>query len=195
MPANRGMRGELYAIRALALAVLGRQEESQEWSAKAQSLSTCVEARAYSACAASVLALDRGAPPAKIAEILGEVCRMGEWDAFVSAMRASPGLLVALSDAGLVEPRMVAALRRSYDFDLSRQAGVDIGRRPRGGPAASGLSPREREVLELIGQGLSNEAIARALFISKSTVKVHVSHILEKTGARSRTQAATAGDS
>ena len=117
-----------------------------------------------------------------------------QWDAFVSAMRASPALLAALTDTGPVDPTIVAVLRRSYDFDLSKQVGLDIGRRPRGVGASGGLSPREREVLELVRQGLSNEDIARALFISRSTVKVHVRHILEKTGARSRTEAATAGD-
>jgi DNA-binding NarL/FixJ family response regulator len=119
---------------------------------------------------------------------------MGVWDAFVSTMRASPALLATVTDIELLDPAIVAALRRSHDFDLSKQVGLDIGRRPRGVGAAGGLSPREREVLELVGQGFSNEDIARALFISKSTVKVHVRHILEKTGARSRTEAATAGD-
>jgi ATP/maltotriose-dependent transcriptional regulator MalT len=194
LPANRGMRGELYAIRGLTLAVLGRQEESQDWSSRARSLTTCVEAHAYSACAASVLALEGDTPRAKIADTLGEVGRLGVWDALVSAMRASPALLATLSEVGPLEPAVVATLRRSHDFDLSKQAGVDIGRRPRGVSATGGLSPREREVLELVGQGLSNQDIARALFISKSTVKVHIRHILEKTGARSRTEAATAGE-
>jgi DNA-binding CsgD family transcriptional regulator len=139
-----------------------------------------------------VLALEGGASRAEISEILGEIARMGVWDAFVSTMRACPALLAVLSDTGSIEPAIVATLRRSYDFDLSKQAGLDIGRRPRGVTAAGGLSPREREVLELVGQGLSNEDIARALFISKSTVKAHVRHIFEKTGARSRTEAATA---
>ena len=48
----------------------------------------------------------------------------------------------------------------------------------------------ERDVLELVRQGLSNRQIASALWISESTVKVHVHHILEKLGVRSRTQAA-----
>jgi DNA-binding CsgD family transcriptional regulator len=188
------MRGELFAIRALTLAVLGRREEANEWSVRALSLTNCVEARAYSACAASILAVDDRTPHPKVAVYLGEIGRMGVWDAFVSGMRASPPLLAALTDAGPVDPAMVAALRRSLDFDLSKQVGLNIGRRPRGAGVAGGLSPREREVLELVGQGLSNEDIARALFISKSTVKVHVRHIFKKTGARSRTEAATAGE-
>ena len=53
--------------------------------------------------------------------------------------------------------------------------------------ATDQLTKREREVCNLIGQGLTNREIARLLFISESTAKVHVRHILEKTGARSRT--------
>jgi two-component system nitrate/nitrite response regulator NarL len=70
--------------------------------------------------------------------------------------------------------------------------GIDLGRRPRHASSVTTLSRREREVLELVSQGLTNADISRALFISKSTVKAHVSNILEKTGARSRTEAATA---
>ena len=54
------------------------------------------------------------------------------------------------------------------------------------------LSRREREVFELIAQGRSNRDIARTLFISESTTKVHVRHIFEKLGVRSRAEAATA---
>ena len=53
-----------------------------------------------------------------------------------------------------------------------------------------GLSPREREVLELIGHGLSNKRIARELGIAEKTVKTHVGHVLEKLGVADRTQAA-----
>jgi DNA-binding NarL/FixJ family response regulator len=82
-------------------------------------------------------------------------------------------------------------LRNSHDYDLARRVGLDLGRRPQYPSSITTLSPREREVLELVGQGLTNADIASALFISESTVKVHVRHILEKTGARSRTEAAT----
>jgi LuxR family maltose regulon positive regulatory protein len=52
------------------------------------------------------------------------------------------------------------------------------------------LSKREKEVLGLIGQGLSNAEIGQRLFISPVTVKAHVRHIFEKLGVRSRTEAA-----
>lgn len=52
------------------------------------------------------------------------------------------------------------------------------------------LTPREREILDLVAQGRSNGEIARQLFISAKTVSVHVSNILAKLGAASRTEAA-----
>ncbi len=52
------------------------------------------------------------------------------------------------------------------------------------------LSPREREILGHIARGASNKAIARALDIAETTVKIHVQHILRKLGLSSRVQAA-----
>jgi len=59
----------------------------------------------------------------------------------------------------------------------------------RGEPAAV-LTEREREVLTLLGQGMTNKEIAARLSRSPNTIKIHVSHILEKLNLRSRTEAA-----
>jgi DNA-binding NarL/FixJ family response regulator len=50
------------------------------------------------------------------------------------------------------------------------------------------LTEREREVLALVGRGLSNEEIGRELFLSPATARTHVSHALAKLGARDRAQ-------
>jgi DNA-binding NarL/FixJ family response regulator len=83
--------------------------------------------------------------------------------------------------------------------DLGRRARLDTGpvdaaAAAEGAGAApgllSGLTAREREVLRLLAQGSSNREIAAELFIAPKTASVHVSNILAKLGAASRTEAA-----
>src|SRR4051794_10597460 len=61
---------------------------------------------------------------------------------------------------------------------------------PAGEPPPDRLTPREREVLQLIGRGYANKRIALELGLSEKTVKTHVSHLLSKLGVTDRTQAA-----
>jgi two-component system, NarL family, response regulator LiaR len=56
--------------------------------------------------------------------------------------------------------------------------------------AGDPLTPREREVLALLGRGMANKVIARELGLAEKTVKAHVSSILAKLGVADRTQAA-----
>ena len=59
-----------------------------------------------------------------------------------------------------------------------------------GSEPAALLTEKEREVLTLLGQGMTNKEIAARLSRSPNTIKIHVSHILGKLNLRSRTEAA-----
>ena len=108
------------------------------------------------------------------------------------------------------QARLAAVMSASGRGDASepreaaRETAVDLGARPllaelsgsarpatpRRGPASTELTRRELEILALVAQGRTNGEIAKQLFISTKTVSVHVSSILAKLGAASRTEAA-----
>jgi len=75
---------------------------------------------------------------------------------------------------------------------VTRRLITDIATRPErpapSGKALEGLTEREREVLVLVAEGLSNDEIAARLFLSPLTAKTHVSRIMTKLNARDRAQ-------
>ena len=89
-----------------------------------------------------------------------------------------------------IDTRRFTALISTLDPGLAEKSGLSTKTRSR--TSKEPLTRREREVMDLISQGLTNREIARTLWISESTVKVHVRHVLAKMGARSRTEAIAA---
>jgi len=113
-------------------------------------------------------------------------------DQVVEAVRAgAAGYL--LKD---VDPSDIATAIRAVhrgDAFLHPEAAVHVIAAVAGdgrGAVLERLTPRERDVLALLGDGHSNREIARALTVSEKTVKTHVSSILAKLNLRDRTQAA-----
>ncbi len=115
--------------------------------------------------------------------------------------RARWRLAEALAEAGdrdeaQQEWRLAEAAAEALGATRLRIALADLGRRARLGRGSTrsaplgGLTAREREVLGLVVVGRTNREIAAELFISDKTVSVHVSSILAKLGAASRTEAA-----
>ena len=121
----------------------------------------------------------------RLAEALVEAGRRDEAVAVWRAARATASRVRA------------APLAAALD-DLARRARLDPGNGNRGGhgSGSAGSSPlaaltdREREVLSLLARGMSNREIGSELFITPKTASVHVSNILGKLGAASRTEAA-----
>jgi DNA-binding CsgD family transcriptional regulator len=82
-----------------------------------------------------------------------------------------------------------ASCEATWDARRTRQRLRALGvRRPGDGWAA--LTPTETQVAQLIGEGLTNKAVAERLFVSPNTVGTHVRHVFEKLGVRSRMELA-----
>ena len=87
--------------------------------------------------------------------------------------------------------RSVAAGEALLSPTITKRVIERFTRLPRSAPPPEldELSERERDVLRLIARGLSNAEIGQELFINETTVKTHVTHILQKLGLRDRVQA------
>jgi DNA-binding NarL/FixJ family response regulator len=110
------------------------------------------------------------------------------------ALRAGASGFVLKDDPAeslLAAIRVVAAGDALLSPTVTRRVIRQFARLPRSGPAPElgGLTERERDVFGLVARGLSNLEIGRELFISETTVKSHVTHILQKLDLRDRVQA------
>jgi two-component system, NarL family, response regulator LiaR len=95
---------------------------------------------------------------------------------------ASPDeLLAAIRQVHRGESSMNAAIAEKLMRELQRSSDLP--------PTEDPLTEREEEVLKLVAQGMVNQDIGEALFISERTVRTHVSHILDKLHLANRTQA------
>ncbi|MCN9242236.1 response regulator transcription factor [Streptomyces sp. RY43-2] len=86
------------------------------------------------------------------------------------------------SGQSMLDPATTARLMRSLRADTTEQ--------PAMAPELASLSPRERDILALIGDGLTNREIGKKLYLSEKTVKNHISRLLAKLGVQRRVQAA-----
>lgn len=101
---------------------------------------------------------------------------------------AQDTLVIAVAEAATLGAGLVLDGARA----LAERASLNLDGRPRarGASGSVELTARERQVLQLIAEGLSNRQIGERLFISAKTASVHVSAILRKLGAATRTEAA-----
>ncbi len=122
-----------------------------------------------------------------VAETEGDVCACAEAGVagYVLRQASLPDFVAALESAtrgeALFSPRMAASLLRR----VATLAATQVV-----GPGQIRLTPREREIIELVDEGLANKDIARRLGIEVATVKNHVHNILEKLRVHRRAEAA-----
>jgi DNA-binding NarL/FixJ family response regulator len=100
--------------------------------------------------------------------------------------RSSPeNLIAAIHTVAAGEALLSPSVTQRLIDRIARHPVIDDGTNPQ----LDELTPREREVLELIAQGLSNREIAAELTVEETTVKSHVKRVLMKLQARNRVQA------
>jgi len=131
------------------------------------------------------------------AEAAREVVRLGGPPVLILTTYDSDQEILAAIEAGATgyllkdapTDELTAAIRAAAAGQVA--LGPSVQRRLLGRMRAPGvsLSLRELEVLGLVAQGLSNDEVARELFLSKATVKSHLVHVYEKLGVDSRTAA------
>ena len=107
----------------------------------------------------------------------------------VTAIRSGAiGYLLKTTDAEALATAVKAAAQGKVQ--LSPEAAARLMREVRAPSSPEKLTGRETEILHLVALGRANKQIAHELGLREQTIKAHVSHILDKLGVQSRTQAA-----
>jgi len=183
--ANLG--GELAGYRALVAAARGNRQRALQLLSINEACFNQVEPRSLRQVTLAILASQERNGAQRCNRVLLDLLTAGCADPVVTGLRAYPPLLEVAARDSELRAELVDVVAHSRDFDLARSVGLKIPRELR--PRAK-LSSREQEVYELLAEGRTNTEIAGQLYISLSTTKVHVRHIFEKLGVRSRAEAA-----
>ncbi|HEY3543193.1 MAG TPA: LuxR C-terminal-related transcriptional regulator [Gaiellaceae bacterium] len=186
---SRALKGEHLANRALVLAAVGDRLRALEAIRDAGQISRYHDAVFLGALANAILGVDARESSVVATNAVSDALGRGLVNLVVTACRAAPQLAKHAASEPQLSRKLTSAFLKSRDIDLGRNAGLTMPREHR---RTAGLSRRECEVIELVVQGRTNREIAKTLFISESTTKVHIRHIFEKLGVHSRAEAVAA---
>jgi len=118
-------------------------------------------------------------------ELIHAVRVVARGDALLSPSVTRRLIATFASRAPAAGPGVGTGVRQGTAGGVGQRSGPN---RPRPGRDLSRITEREREVLSLVAEGLSNDEIATRLYLSPLTTKTHVSHIMTKLDARDRAQ-------
>ena len=188
----RSWQGLTSGINALSCASRGDLETATTWASYADATTKNIETRALTALVRTIVAVRSSSSEtrSRFTDAMAFIVKHQQWGVFVWAYRACPELLsLGASDSATVL-RIAPVLRSARDARLAAQYGIELPAGAASSPLPDEmLSRREREVLQLAADGLSNKEISKKLFISEVTVKLHLRHIYRKLGVRNRTEA------
>jgi len=185
---SRAARGAFTGWQTLLEAIEGSLDDAAQIAETSQEAARSIDATALFYLAQAVVEL-RGGDLNNADSSLDAAIETEALDPVLIGVRAEPRLAERLAQRHDTKAWLQRLLARTADASLAKSLGLRV---PRTASQKQKLTPREAEVHELIAQGLTNEEIAKVLYISLSTTKVHAKHIFEKLGVHSRIEAARA---
>jgi DNA-binding NarL/FixJ family response regulator len=177
------MRAEFVATRALALCAAENLDDALREVASVRGLSSSSDAVFLVEAVDTVVRVKRHDSDAvsRVIELIETAFRLGALDHLITTYRGVPEMLAIMLKSQSAP--FSDLVRRVHDDDLANRVGFSVSQV---GPAKPDLTAREREIHALLREGLTNREIAALLFIAEPTVKLHVQHIFDKVGVRSR---------
>jgi DNA-binding NarL/FixJ family response regulator len=182
-PVVTQMHAEFVATKALAMAGAGNLDHALRMVDTVRGISRSIDATVLTEAVDAAVSVKRHDSDAieRTNHLLETGLMTGGLDHVVTTYRGIPEVMTILLRSQ--SQPFSELVHRVGDDDLAKPLGYTISA---GGRIWADLTARERDVLELLQQSMTNREIATMLYIAEPTVKLHVQHIFDKLGVRSR---------